>query len=72
MIYNCVNPAYHRWATDWPPIAAALLDAAERADALLVTMGNLYGYGPVDHAAACPAAAVVGHPGRGGCHPGDA
>ena len=27
-IYNAVNPAYHRWATDWPPVAAALLTAA--------------------------------------------
>lgn len=47
-IYNCLNPAYHRWATDWPPMADALLDAAERNDAVLVTMSNLYGYGPVD------------------------
>lgn len=47
-LYNCVNPAYHRWATDWPPMANAMLDAAERSGAVLVTMGNLYGYGPVD------------------------
>lgn len=45
VLYNAVNPAYHRWATDWPPVAAALLLAAERAGAALVTMGNLYGYG---------------------------
>ncbi|MCZ2859266.1 NAD-dependent epimerase/dehydratase family protein [Blastococcus sp. VKM Ac-2987] len=44
-VYNAVNPAYHRWATDWPPVAAALLSAAERAGAVLVTMSNLYGYG---------------------------
>ncbi len=44
-LYNAVNPAYHRWATDWPPVAAALLTAAERTGAVLVTMGNLYGYG---------------------------
>ena len=44
-IYNAVNPAYHRWATDWPPVAAALLAAAERTGAVLVTMSNLYGYG---------------------------
>jgi nucleoside-diphosphate-sugar epimerase len=44
-VYNAVNPAYHRWATDWPPVAAALLAAAERSGAVLVTMGNLYGYG---------------------------
>jgi nucleoside-diphosphate-sugar epimerase len=46
-IYNCANPAYHRWPSDWPPIAAALLNAAERSDAVLVTVSNLYGYGPV-------------------------
>jgi len=44
-IYNAVNPEYHRWATDWPPVAAALLTAAERTGAVLVTMSNLYGYG---------------------------
>jgi nucleoside-diphosphate-sugar epimerase len=47
-IYNAANPAYHRWPTDWPPIAGALLDAAEAHGAVLVTMSNLYGYGPVD------------------------
>ncbi|MBB5828754.1 NAD-dependent epimerase/dehydratase family protein [Micromonospora carbonacea] len=47
-LYNCANPAYHRWATDWPPLAAALLTAAGRAGAVLATVGNLYGYGPVD------------------------
>ncbi|MGY1617131.1 NAD-dependent epimerase/dehydratase family protein [Geodermatophilus sp. SYSU D00691] len=47
-LYNAVNPAYHRWATDWPPVAAALLTAAEHAGAVLVTMGNLYGYGRPD------------------------
>ena len=47
-IHNCANPAYHRWATDWPPIAASLLGAAERSGAVLTTVSNLYGYGPVD------------------------
>ena len=45
-IYNCMNPPYHRWPTDWPPIANAMLVAAESAAAVLVMMGNLYGYGP--------------------------
>ena len=44
-LYNAVNPAYHRWTTDWPPVAAALLTAAERSGAVLVTMANLYVYG---------------------------
>jgi nucleoside-diphosphate-sugar epimerase len=44
-LYNAVNPAYHRWSTDWPPVAAALLAAAEHTGAVLVTMANLYVYG---------------------------
>ncbi len=47
-LYNCANPRYHRWPLDWPPIAASLLAAAESSGAVLVTLGNLYGYGPVD------------------------
>ena len=46
-LYNCANPPYHRWPTDWPPIANSLLTAAERSGAVLVTVSNLYGYGPV-------------------------
>ncbi|WP_025618010.1 NAD-dependent epimerase/dehydratase family protein [Salinispora cortesiana] len=49
-LYNCANPAYHRWAVDWPPLATALLTTAERTGAVLATIGNLYGYGPVDGA----------------------
>jgi nucleoside-diphosphate-sugar epimerase len=48
-IYDCANPAYHRWPTDWPPIASSLLQAARECKAVLVTLSNLYGYGPVDH-----------------------
>jgi nucleoside-diphosphate-sugar epimerase len=47
-LYNCANPAYHRWAIDWPPLAQALLRAALRSGAVLATVGNLYGYGPVE------------------------
>lgn len=46
-IYDCANPPYHRWPVDWPPLHAALLTAAERTGAVLATVGNLYGYGPV-------------------------
>src|SRR4029079_19833376 len=24
-LYNCANPLYHRWPTDWPPLASAML-----------------------------------------------
>ncbi len=45
-IYNCANPPYHRWTTMWPPIAESLLHAAQTSGAVLVTISNLYGYGP--------------------------
>jgi nucleoside-diphosphate-sugar epimerase len=48
VIYNCVNPEYIRWTTDWPPMAQAFLDYAERTGAVLATVSNLYGYGPVE------------------------
>ncbi len=44
-LHNCLNPAYHRWTVDWPPVAEALLTAAERTGAVYVMAGNLYGYG---------------------------
>jgi nucleoside-diphosphate-sugar epimerase len=48
VIYNCVNPPYNRWQQDWPPMAEAFIQAAEKTGAVLVTLGNLYGYGEVD------------------------
>jgi hypothetical protein len=47
-LYNSAAPPYHRWSLDWPPLAAALLDAAEACGAVLVSAGNLYLYGPDD------------------------
>ncbi len=44
-IFNCVNPPYHRWPQEWPPIAAALLRAAAESGAVLTTLSNLYAYG---------------------------
>jgi nucleoside-diphosphate-sugar epimerase len=49
-IYSCAAPPYHRWVPDWPPLAAAMLDAAEKSGAVLVLTNNLYAYGPVDGA----------------------
>jgi nucleoside-diphosphate-sugar epimerase len=47
-IHNCAKPPYQRWAVDWPPRAASLLQTAADVGAVLVTVNNLYGYGPVD------------------------
>jgi nucleoside-diphosphate-sugar epimerase len=46
VIYQCANPTYHRWTTEFPPIQANLVAAAERAGAKLVMADNLYMYGP--------------------------
>ncbi|MER7755360.1 NAD-dependent epimerase/dehydratase family protein [Kitasatospora sp. NPDC097643] len=47
-LINCAMPPYHRWITDVPPLAAALLTAAERTGTGYVMLGNLYGYGHVE------------------------
>jgi len=49
VLYNCANPgSYPLWEKVWPPLATSILRAAEDSGAVLVTLGNLYGYGPVD------------------------
>jgi nucleoside-diphosphate-sugar epimerase len=49
VIYNALNPPqYHKWPVLWPPMAAALLSAAERSGAVLATVSNLYAYGRPD------------------------
>ncbi|MFJ3881144.1 NAD-dependent epimerase/dehydratase family protein [Streptomyces sp. NPDC090077] len=47
-LYQCAAPPYHRWAAQWPALAASSCSAAEATGAVLVMLGNLYGYGPVD------------------------
>ncbi|MBT2398210.1 NAD-dependent epimerase/dehydratase family protein [Streptomyces sp. ISL-100] len=47
-IYGCAAPLYHRWASEWPPLATSVCSAAEATGAVLVMLGNLDGYGPVD------------------------
>ncbi len=45
-VFNCVNPPYHRWPQEWPPIHQALMATATRTGAVLVMMDNLYAFGP--------------------------
>ncbi|WP_327111979.1 NAD-dependent epimerase/dehydratase family protein [Nocardia sp. NBC_01730] len=47
-IYQCAQPEYHRWPTDFPPLIQSTISTAEKTGAVLVTAGNLYGYGAVD------------------------
>jgi nucleoside-diphosphate-sugar epimerase len=46
-LYNCANPQYHTWATDWPPLWSSILTATERSWATLVIAAPLYSYGRV-------------------------
>lgn len=47
-VVNALNPTrYTTWAQEWPPMARAILTAAEKTGAGLVTISNLYGYGEV-------------------------
>ncbi len=45
VIYNALNPAYSKWATDFPPMQAGVVAAAQANQAKLVVMDNLYMYG---------------------------
>jgi nucleoside-diphosphate-sugar epimerase len=45
VLYHCAQPAYHRWRTEFPPLSAAIVRAAEMTGAVLISAGNLYGYG---------------------------
>jgi nucleoside-diphosphate-sugar epimerase len=46
VVYQCLNAPYTRWPELFPPLQRGVLTAAERAGALLVTLENLYAYGP--------------------------
>jgi nucleoside-diphosphate-sugar epimerase len=46
VVYQCLNAPYTQWAELFPPLQRGALTAAERAGALLVSLENLYGYGP--------------------------
>ena len=48
VIYNCVNPPYQKWKSEWPAISKAVNDFAIKSEANLITSSNLYGYGPYD------------------------
>ena len=48
VVYQCLNAPYTEWPERFPPLQRNVVAAAERADALLVSLENLYGYGPTD------------------------
>jgi len=46
VVYQCLNAPYTQWPERFPPLQRGVLAAAERTGALLVSLENLYGYGP--------------------------
>jgi nucleoside-diphosphate-sugar epimerase len=46
VMYQCLNAPYAEWPERFPPLQRGVLAAAERSQALLVSLENLYGYGP--------------------------
>jgi nucleoside-diphosphate-sugar epimerase len=48
VVYQCLNAPYTDWPKHFPPLQRGVLSAAERNGALLVSLENLYGYGPTE------------------------
>ena len=46
VIYQCLNAPYTRWPELFPPLQRGVVAAAEHTGALLVTLENVYAYGP--------------------------
>ena len=46
VVYQCLNAPYTDWPQRFPPLQRGVLAAAERNGALLVSLENLYAYGP--------------------------
>jgi nucleoside-diphosphate-sugar epimerase len=45
VVYQALNPPYHRWGQEFPGLQAAALTAAQAAAARLVVIDNVYMYG---------------------------
>lgn len=44
-VYQCAQPAYHRWAEEFPALQRSVVEASARAGAVVVAAENLYAYG---------------------------
>ncbi len=48
VVYQCLNPAYHRWVEDFPPLQAGVVAASRANGARLVSFENVYMYGDTE------------------------
>ncbi len=46
VVYQCLGAPYTKWPEQFPPMQRNVIVAAQAAGALLVTLENVYGYGP--------------------------
>ncbi len=46
VVYQCLNAPYNKWPELFPPLQRAVLGAAEQTGALMVSLENVYAYGP--------------------------
>ena len=45
MVYQCAQPAYHRWVEEFPALQRRVIDAAAGVGARIVIADNLYAFG---------------------------
>lgn len=45
VVFQCAQPAYHRWAEEFPALQSSILDACAQNGAALIATENTYGYG---------------------------
>lgn len=48
VVHQSAQPAYHRWAQEFPALQASIIEACGRSGSRLVVVENLYGYGRTD------------------------
>lgn len=46
VVYQCLNAPYTSWPKHFPPLQRGVLSAAEHTGAVMVSLENLYAYGP--------------------------
>lgn len=69
VVFQCAQPAYHRWVAEFRPMQDAILAGCESAGAALVATENVYGYGIVD-GPMTEATPLAGPPPTGTTHTG--
>jgi nucleoside-diphosphate-sugar epimerase len=47
VLYQCLNAPYTQWPQRFPPLQRGVLTAAEHTSSLLISLENVYGYGPL-------------------------